>query len=275
MEKPEFPIRVYWKDESEVVFYEDLDALRGGLEFFDWDEAIVTDNQGRLVILELEYCEIRVFELEDQTPSAKHEIDVPYVTPPRGSFSCLLFCLSCITGLAIFYLRHQIQVLPLILVYSGIYLVLWFLNFSIYRKRKTRIDDLGITLGSFWGPPSNIAWGDIIEIRLDHGSVAEILWGIEEDIIAGKTANGKTFKIIFSHFNYFLPPYICASFIERVSSNTVISDGIAQYAKKKNVATQCKIHLPHEKYGRSFSLSIGTLKFLINSLLSKLAFCGC
>ncbi len=71
--KPEYPIKVLFKEDGEEWFFENKKDIAQNLEWFDSDDpsenAIVTDKNGRQVTLKVEKLEVLTFELTHRVNS--------------------------------------------------------------------------------------------------------------------------------------------------------------------------------------------------------------
>jgi hypothetical protein len=66
--EPEYPIRVFFKEDGETWVLENEEELVNNLEWFDSDSseeyAVTVDNQGRAVRVKVEKLELIVFKLK-------------------------------------------------------------------------------------------------------------------------------------------------------------------------------------------------------------------
>lgn len=76
---PLYPLTVHWLRENETEVFATPELAEMDLEFFDTDdgEALVTDREGRLVDLKIDFLEIVKCELKDdrERKSSDHRSD--------------------------------------------------------------------------------------------------------------------------------------------------------------------------------------------------------
>lgn len=78
MDKPIFPLKIFWLDEDPIVVeeYNDLESVVTDLEFFTsyYPGVLVLDRENRPVRLVIYAFDVKCFELYDTTPLTQEEI---------------------------------------------------------------------------------------------------------------------------------------------------------------------------------------------------------